>query len=1723
GGAGNTAIGGVIGTTSGTLTKDGGGTLILSGANTYTGATSINEGTLQLGAANRIADTSAITVASGATFNLNGFADTVGSIAGDGNITLGSATLTSGGDNSTTAFSGVIGGSGGLTKSGSGSLTLSGSNTYTGVTTLSAGTLSVGTIGNGGAAGNLGAATNAAANLVLGGGTLQYTGADASTNRNFTLTAGTTSTFDVTANNLTISGASTNTTGALTKAGSGTLTLAGANLYTGLTTVNAGTLAYGAANALSSGALTVNGGTLDIGAYSDTVGAVTLGSGSINGTSGVLTGTSYAVQSGSIGAILGGTAALTKTTAGTVTLSGANTYTGVTTISAGTLSVGTIGNGGVAGNLGAATSAAANLVLSGGSLQYTGADASTNRNFTLTAGTTSTLDVSANNLTLSGASTNTTGALTKAGSGTLTLAGANLYTGLTTVSAGKLVAANAAALGSTAGGTTVANGASLGIANVAIGNEAVTLNGAGVGGTGALSGTGTASLSGAVSIASDSTVGGSGSLTLGALNIADGATLTLGTGSALNLTTGSVNGTALGAASNLTVNTLGSLNLGNTGTDLGAVNITASGSTLNDITATTIAITDSSAGGVILNSGAVLSATATSNADALRIVTDKFVNNSGSGAGTLITGAGSRWLVYSANPASDTRGTGLTAAFKQYNASYGSTVLGSGNGFLYSLAPIVTPSLTGAVSKTYDGNDTATLTAANYTFTGGVDGDTVTLNNPSSGTYGNKNAGTGKAVSVGGISASASNGATTVYGYQVANGGNASGNIGAITAKALTLSATVADKTYDGNRDANVTGYGLIGLVSGETLGASSTGALFDTKNAGTGKTVYISGIALADGTGLASNYSLSSTATATANITPANLAVTGVSAANKVYDGTTAATLGGTAAIAVFGSDIVSLGGTGSGLFADKNVGNGKAVTVSGYSISGADAGNYALIQPAGLTANITARPLAITATGVGKVYDGTTAATVTFSDNRISGDLLNLSGTASYLDKNAGTGKTVNVSAIGATGADAGNYSFATTASTTANITPANLAVTGLSAANKVYDGSTAAILGGTATIAVFGSDDVHLGGSGSAAFADKNVGNGKAVTLGGYSISGADAGNYSLIQPAGLTAAITARPLAITATGVGKVYDGSTAATVSYADNRIAGDLLTLAGTASYLDKNAGTGKTVNVSAIGATGSDAGNYSFATTASTTADITPRPLAIAATGVGKVYDGSTAATVTYADNRIAGDLLTLAGTASYLDKNAGTGKTVNVSAIGATGTDAGNYSFATTASTTADISPANLAVTGVTAANKVYDGTTAATLSGMAAITVFGSDDVHLSGTGSAAFADKNVGNGKTVTVGSYSISGADAGNYSLIQPSGLTANISPANLAITGVSAANKVYDGTTAAILDGTAAITVFGSDDVHLSGTGSAAFADKNVGNGKTVTLGGYSISGADAGNYALIQPAGLTANITARPLAITATGVGKVYDGTTAATVTDADNRIAGDLLTLAGTASYLDKNAGTGKIVNVSAIGATGADAGNYSFATTATASADITPRPLTIAANGATKIYDGIAYFGGNGVTYTGFANNETPADLGGTLTYGGNSQGAIYAGNYLIIPSGLASGNYTIAYVDGVLRINPLPITPATAGIQPDVAEAVVTLPGGVKLLPVLQAAMTVAAAPINRALAPSGILGAAKPLTAGVSVQNHDTVEQVGGLTLINGGVKLPDNTNKSDEE
>jgi hypothetical protein len=161
------------------------------------------------------------------------------------------------------------------------------------------------------------------------------------------------------------------------------------------------------------------------------------------------------------------------------------------------------------------------------------------------------------------------------------------------------------------------------------------------------------------------------------------------------------------------------------------------------------------------------------------------------------------------------------------------------------------------------------------------------------------------------------------------------------------------------------------------------------------------------------------------------------------------------------------------------------------------------------------------------------------------------------------------------------------------------------------------------------------------------------------------------------------------------------------------------------------------------------------------------------------------------------------------------------------------------------------------------------------------------------------------------------------------------------------------------------------------------------------------------------------------------------------------------------------------------------------------------VNPAALSITANAASKTYDGIAYSGGNGVAYTGFVNGESHAALGGTLAYGGTSQGAINAGSYAIAPSGLTSGNYTITYRDGVLTVNMA--TPT---------QAVLTLPGGANLTPAYTAAVVAATAPVNPMAVPSGSSPSLPAMTTSIDPQSGNNAVTVGNVTVVNGGVNPP---------
>ncbi|EEY27600.1 outer membrane transporter [Brucella suis bv. 5 str. 513] len=453
-----------------------------------------------------------------------------------------------------------VAGAGGLTKSGSGTLTLSGANSYTGGTTLAGGTTIVTADANLGAVG-----TNVALN---NGATLRF-GANLDATHSFThaLQLGTVAsdvgTLDTDGHDVAMSGVISGA-GGLMKSGTGTVTLSGANSYTGGTKVSAGTLVV--ANDNTGGGTT----TVDAGAGLQIGTGGTSGSlaGDIANNGALVVNRSDALN---LAGAISGTGSLTKNGAGTLTLSGANSYTGATKVSAGTLTLtgdntggGTttvdvgallqIGTGGTSGSL------AGNIVNDGA----------------LVVDRSGVIGLSG---VISG-----TGGLMKSGTGTVTLSGVNTYTGGTTLTAGTLAAASDNNLGGASGGLTF-NGGTLQVMGTswtstnravslqagggtfdiedAANNFAVTQGVAGAGGL-TKSGSGTLTLSGVNSYTGGTTVS-AGILTLTGDNTGGGTT-TVDAGAVLQIGTGGTSGNLAGDIANngaLVVNRSDALNLAN--------------------------------------------------------------------------------------------------------------------------------------------------------------------------------------------------------------------------------------------------------------------------------------------------------------------------------------------------------------------------------------------------------------------------------------------------------------------------------------------------------------------------------------------------------------------------------------------------------------------------------------------------------------------------------------------------------------------------------------------------------------------------------------------------------------------------------------------------------------------------------------------------------------------------------------------------------------------------------------------------------------------------------------------------------------------------------------------------------------------------------------------------------------------------------------------------------
>ncbi len=268
--------------------------------------------------------------------------------------------------------------------------------------------------------------------------------------------------------------------------------------------------------------------------------------------------------------------------------------------------------------------------------------------------------------------------------------------------------------------------------------------------------------------------------------------------------------------------------------------------------------------------------------------------------------------------------------------------------------------------------------------------------------------------------------------------------------RAITVTAVTDTKEYDGtNSSSGIPSITSGSLASGDEEDWTQT---YDNKNVGTGKTLIPEGIITDSFSGddVTDNYAITFVTDTTGEITEKDLTITAL-ASDKVYDGNNTASVV-LSDDKISGDDVV-VTNTGA-TFSDKNVGVGKTVTAN-FTLSGADLGNYTpTASPVMTTADITAKDLTVTATGVNKTFDGNTDATVDLSDDRVAGDVLTVSYiSASFADADVGNAKPVSVTGISISGTDAGNYNLLnTTADTIADINPQPSSGGGSSGSRKI-----------------------------------------------------------------------------------------------------------------------------------------------------------------------------------------------------------------------------------------------------------------------------------------------------------------------------------------------------------------------------------------------------------------------------------------------------------------------------------------------------------------------------------------------------------------------------------------------------------------------------------------------------------------------------------------------
>lgn len=830
----------------------------------------------------------------------------------------------------------------------------------------------------------------------------------------------------------------------------------------------------------------------------------------------------------------------------------------------------------------------------------------------------------------------------------------------------------------------------------------------------------------------------------------------------------------------------------------------------------------------------------------------------------------------------------------------------------------------------------------------------------------------------------------TVY-YKVSSSSSSTqiySNTVTINQKPITMSGlSVSDKEYNALINATITSttYTLDGIVNSDdvSVDSSKATATFIDKNVGSSKIVTGSGFTLKGSK--ASNYILSNQPTTTATITQKEITVVGLSVNNKEYDGTTTATISDDvyALSGVLESDKtkVSLDSTSAtAKFENKNAGDNKTVTISGFTLVGSEIGNYKLTQPTA-KASITKKEVIIdNVEATSKTYDGTTSAVLktTYSlSGAITNDDVSISATnttATFDSASVGKDKIVTVTGFSLSGNDAQNYTIKQPVTGKGDIVKQvvsadDVTVTFTDSTNKTYDGkavSVASVSHNNKTLAKdtdYTTSYYQINSDGTETELDvtslKDAGYYKVVIHVNTDTYTATVVKTITISKKDITVNLAAQTREYSAEETSATFKENDLNNISTNVNNEKFNISNLSG--SYDNNDVGNNKPITLSPADIwgtitytdsnnTGFNAANYNI--TLSATGTITNATLSndfVSVTNYNSTYDG-TGHNITV--TKPEGDDSTIA---FYKDQNCTQEYTSDIF-YSNVGTYTVYYKVTKqnynplTGSGTITITKKPVTINGLVVFDKQYDGNTNATYS-IDNATIEGkiaTDELTIDTTNaSVAFSSADKGT-HTINVSGFALSGSAKDNYELSSQPSATASITDLSIELN-----DKTYDGTALSITD---------------VKNGTTSISDYTV-TWKTSDGNELSEAPKDAGSYEVTVSANATSTSEAitstktviiYPKKLTVTGLAvndKDYDTTTTATLKDgysiSEGIISGDEVSLSvgdNPANFKDKNAGKDKLVEITGLSLTGTSASNYTIDSVYTTTASINKIPVKI-----------------------------------------------------------------------------------------------------------------------------------------------------------------------------